>query len=186
MIDFNLTQDELETIQWGMHHAPKAEVRQRATAIHMLHQGQTPQEVGDLLAVSQSTVYGWHERWREDGLEGLANRPKSGRPKNADQAYCELLGKVVENDPSAYGYAFGVWTVDRLREHMRQQTGISLSNRRFRVLMKELGYVSRRPKHDVTTLQDANEVERGKQLLNWLKKDVSPAPSSSSLWTKRR
>ena len=186
MINFNLTQDELEIIQWGMHHAPKAEVRQRATAIHMLHQGQKPEEVAQMLAVSQSTVYGWHERWREKGLEGLANRAKSGRPKNADEAYEELLGEVVESEPEAYGYAFGIWTVDRLREHMRQQTGIKLSNRRFRALMQALGYVSRRPKHDVKALQDADEVARGKQLVEWLKKEVLPKPLSSSLWTKPR
>lgn len=184
MIDFSLNKEEVKTIQQGMQHAPQAEVRQRATAIHLLHQGHKPEEVADMMAVGMPTIYKWHKQWRTAGLEGLVNRPKSGRPRKANEAYCQLLAEVLKREPSDYGYAFGVWTVDRLREHMRRQTGIRLSNRRFRELMKQEGYVYRRPKHDVSALQDAAEVERGKLLLEWLKKEVSAEPLNSSLWTK--
>lgn len=185
MIDFTLNETEIEVIQWGMHHSPKAEVRQRSTALHMLHLGQSVAEVSDLLAVKQGTIYNWHHRWREGGLAGLANKAKSGRPKNADHSYCQLLEELLEHDPVHYGYAFGMWTVDRLREHLGQETGISLSNRRFRALLKDLGFVFRRPKHDLTSLQDAQEKEQAKHLLDWLKKDVSEASSNYSLWTKQ-
>jgi putative transposase len=168
-----------------MHHSPKAEVRQRATALHLLHLGQSPEEVSQLLAVSMGSIYNWHKRWRTDGLKGLENKAKSGRPKNADQAYCDLLDEVLEQSPEVYGYGFGIWTVDRLREHLYRETGISLSNRRFRALLKELDYVYRRPKHDLTSLQDAEEKERSKDLLDWLKKDVKHGDILSSLWMKQ-
>jgi len=168
-----------------MRHSPKAEVRQRATAIHLLHLGQSPDEVSQLLAVSLGSVYNWHERWRTEGLTGLENKAKSGRRKNADQAYCDLLEEVLEQSPEVYDYGFGIWTVDRLREHMRQQTGTKLSNRRFRALLKVLGYVYRRPKHDLTSLQDAEEKQRTTELLDWLKKDVPAGDLSSSLWMKQ-
>lgn len=184
MIKFTLTEREVQTVKWGMHHSPKAEVRQRATAIHLLHLGESPAEVSEKLAVSVGTIYNWFHRWREGGLAGLANKAKSGRPKNADEGYCRLLGEVIEQSPSVYGYGFGVWTVDRLREHLRQETGIRLSNRRFRVLLKELGYVYRRPKHDLTSLQDADEKARSKVLLDWLKKDASEESLCCSLWMK--
>lgn len=186
MNNYSLSEKEVEAIQWGMHHAPQAEVRQRATGIHLLHLGKSPNEVSELLAVSLGSIYNWHRRWQAKGLEGLANKPKSGRPKNADEAYCDLLKEVLEEAPSRYGYGFGVWTVDRLREHLRQQTAIRLSNRRFRALMKALGYVYRRPKHDLTSLQEAEEKARTTELVNWLKKDVSQTSSGSSLWMKPR
>lgn len=185
MIDYKLTDAELEQIQTGMHRSSKAEVRQRSTAIHLLHLGHSPEEVSQLLAVSMGSIYNWHKRWRTDGLEGLENKAKSGRPKNADQAYCDLLEEVIEQSPEVYGYGFGIWTVDRLREHMRRETGTTLSNRRFRALLKELDYVYRRPKHDLTSLQDAEEKQRTTALLDWLKKDVTLGDLSSSLWMKR-
>lgn len=185
MIDYKLNDEELEQIQRGMHHSPKAEVRQRATAIHLLYLGHLPEEVSQLLAVSMGSIYNWHKRWRTEGLKGLENKAKSGRPKNADQAYCDLLGEVLEQSPEVYDYGFGIWTVDRLREHLRRETGIRVSNRRFRALLKELGYVYRRPKHDLTSLQDAEEKQRTTALLDWLKKDVPLGDLSSSLWMKR-
>lgn len=185
MIDYELNAKELKEIQEGMHHSPKAEVRQRATAIHLLHLGQSPEEVSQMLAVSLGSIYNWHKRWRNKGLAGLANKAKSGRPKNASQAYCDLLEQVLDHEPDDYGYGFGIWTVDRLREHLRRETGILLSNRRFRALLKDLGYVYRRPKHDLTSLQDAEEKERSKALLDWLKKDLPHADMSSSLWMKQ-
>lgn len=184
MIKFTLSETEVKSVQWGMHHSPKAEVRQRATAIHLLHLGEPPTDVSEKLAVSVATIYNWHHRWQIAGLAGLANKAKSGRPKNADEGYCRLLGEVLEQSPEVYGYGFGVWTVDRLREHLRQETGIVLSNRRFRVLLKELGYVYRRPKHDLTSLQDAEEKARSKVLLDWLKKDALEESLCYSLWTK--
>jgi len=53
------------------------------------------------------------------------------------------------------------------------------------VLLKDLDIVYRRPKHDLSSLQDAEEKERGKALLDWLKKDVRSGVTSSSLWMKR-
>ena len=185
MIDYSLNEEQLGQIQWGMHRSPKAEVRQRATAIHLLHRGHTPAEVSEQLAVHLGSIYNWHRNWRNAGLKGLENKAKSGRPKNATPAYCGLLEQVIEQLPSEYGYGFGIWTVDRLREHLRRETGISLSNRRFRALLKDLDIVYRRPKHDLTSLQDAEEKERAKALLDWLKKDVPSGDTFSSLWMKR-
>lgn len=185
MINYTLKEEELEQIQKGMHHSRKAEVRQRATAIHLLHCGHSPQEVSDLMAVGLGSIYNWHSRWRKEGLMGLENKAKSGRPPNADDSYRDMLEEVISRAPTEYGYEFGIWTVDRLREHLYQVTGIRVSNRRFRALLKALGYVYRRPKHDLTSLQNAEEKAQAKVLLDWLKKDVTHGNLSLSLWTKQ-
>lgn len=185
MRDYKLKEEELKQIKQAMTHAPEAEVRQRATAIHLLHQEHKPEEVGSMLAVSMGCIYKWHKRWREGGIAGLKNRARSGRPSKANESYCQELEEAMSKEPSDYGYGFAFWTVNRLREHLRQKTGVKLSNRRFRVLMKKQGYVYRRPKHDLTHLQDAEAVERAKELLEWVKKTPSADNSSLSLWTKQ-
>lgn len=185
MINYKLNEEDLKTIHQAMNHATEAEVRQRSTAIHLLHKQHKPQAVAEMMAVSMGCIYQWHRRWREDGIAGLKNRPKSGRPAKADENYCAVLEEVLAQDPSDYGYAFAFWTADRLRVHLRQKTGIQLSNRRFRVLMKKKGYVYRRPKHDLKHLQDAQAVDQAKELLDWVKKPVSRDSTNLSLWTKQ-
>jgi transposase len=81
-----------------------------------------------------------------------------------------MLEGVLEQEPQTLGYAFTIWTVDRLRAHLEQQTGIGLSASRFRVLLQERGYVYRQPKHDLSALQDPAAREGAKRLLDELKK----------------
>jgi transposase len=150
----------------------------------LLHEGQPPKEVAEIMAVSQPTVYDWHHRWQENGLEGLSNRPKSGRPRKADTNYVELLSEVIEQDPQELGYGFTIWTADRLRLHMEVSTGKLVGQTQFRALLKANGFVYRRPKHDLTDLQDAQARETAQEWLEELKKTPKQERSTFSLWTK--
>ena len=184
-INFKMNTEELGAIEHAIKYARQPEVRQRATALHLLHKGQRPEEVAQVMAVKPTTVYQWHHRWRAGGVTGLMNRAKGGRPRKATEAYCELLAEVLDKEPVELGYDFTIWTVDRLRAHLYEQTGINLSAGRFRALLKRQGYTYRRPKHDLTDLQNPVAREAAKEILEWLKKTPSPGPSSFSLWTKQ-
>jgi len=183
-LNFKLDEEELEVIGRAIKSDKRAEVRQRAMGLRMLHQDQSLKEVAEMMSVSQPTVYDWHHRWQANGLEGLANRQKSGRPRKANAAYVELLEEVTEQDPQELGYGFTIWTADRLRQHMQSETGILLSQTQFRILLKENGFVYRRPKHDLTDLQDPQAREAAEAWLQELKKAPKQARSTFSLWTK--
>ena len=182
--DFTLTESDLEIISKAINKDKWTEVRQRAMGLRLLHEGHKPKEVADIMSVSQPTVYGWYHRWQENGLESLANRPKSGRPRKADEAYVALLAQVIEQDPQELEYTFTVWTAKRLRLHLEKETGTLLGNTQFKALLKENGFVYRRPKHDLTDLQDAQAREAAETWLEELKKEPKPVRSTFSLWMK--
>jgi putative transposase len=185
-LKYQLKDEELEILEQAIHQDKRPEVRQRATAIRMLHLGNHPSEVAEVMAVSLATVYNWHSRFRGEGLEGLANRPRSGRPSVADdEEYCRVLEETLDKEPPELGYAFNIWTINRLREHLEQQTGKRLSYERFRLLLKEKDYRYRRPKHDLHHLQDQEAKEQARQLLEELKKGSGETKLNSSLWTKQ-
>lgn len=185
-IDFTLTDEQVAAVEQAMNHSPLPEVRQRATAIRLLHLGYKPEAVASMVAVAPSTIWNWHRRYRADGLVGLANRAKSGRPAKADADYLVEMERALATDPRDLGYAFSVWTINKLRQHLAKHTGILLSYTRFRALLRKHQYVYRQPKHDLSDLQDAQAKAAAEELLDWLKKRPSPTtPSSSSLWTKR-
>ena len=183
---YHLTDGELKEIEQAIRSDKRPEVRQRGIAIRWLHLGHKPVEVAEMQAVSQPTIYGWWKRFQTGGVEGLANRPHSGRPMKADEAYIEKLEKVIEQEPEELGYDFRIWTIDRLREHLAKKTGIELSEPRMRALLKKQGYRYRRPKHDLGHLQDPAAKKAADELLNELKKRSAETISHSSLWTKPR
>jgi transposase len=153
--------------------------------IRLLHLGHKPKEIARLQAVSIPTVYGWYNRWKEAGIEGLATKPRSGRPPKTDEEYLQMLRETLEKEPQEWGYDFSIWTIERLRLHLEKETGTSLSGCRLRILLKRQGYRYRRPKYDLGHLQDKDAKAQAAELLDELKKRPSQTILSSSLWTKR-
>lgn len=184
--DYHLKDEELAELETAIRRDKRPEVRQRCSAIRMLHLGHKAEEVAEMQMVSKPTLYGWWKRWCAGGVEGLANKPRSGRPPKADKAYIALMEEVVEQEPSELGYSFRLWTIDRLRAHLAKETGIELSEARFRALLKQNGYRYRRPKHDLGHLQDPEAKKDADELLEKLKKRSSETKLHSSLWTKPR
>lgn len=182
---YQLSEEELAVIETAMQHDKRPEVRQRSTAMRLLHLGYKPEQVAEMQAVSNATIYGWIRRWQSKKLEGLANRPKSGRPPKIDDEYSLALDDLIEKEPSELGYDFTIWTIDRLRMHLEQKTKISISESRFRALLKRKGYRYRRPKYDLRHLQDKDAKANASELLEELKKKSSKTILSSSLWTKQ-
>jgi transposase len=184
-IEFTLTKDEITQVKQAIKRDKRPEVRQRAMAIRMLGEGQRPSEVAEFLSVTMPSIYGWWQRWKEGGIDGLANKPHKPGKRKAVAAYRQALDEALNKEPSEYGYNFAIWTRERLRDHLKQETGVKLSINWLGEVMKAEGYEYRRPKHDLTHLQNQTEKELAKELLDELKKTSSQTISSSSLWTKR-
>lgn len=183
-LTFEFSTADLSNIIKAIKHEKRPEVRQRATGLRLLHEGKSPKAVAEFFSVSQPTVYAWYHRWQIEGIEGLANRPKSGRPLKATQEYVELLKQVVEQNPQELEYRFSIWTTERLRLHMKTKTGTELKRTQLRAVLKENGFVYRRPKHDLTNLQDTQARQAAEEWLNELKKTPKKARLTYSLWTK--
>ena len=184
-INYTLTTESLTIIEEAIKSHDDLRVRQRATIIRMLHLGRKPEEIAELLSIQPSKVYYWHKRWRKEGLEGLADRPRSGRPKATDEKYRQILAQTVEQDPQELGYAFTVWDSKRLIAHLKKKTGVQVTERTFLNILAEEDYVYRRPKHTLDPLQDKIVKARAEATLEMLKKKLNEPKSNYSLWTKR-
>lgn len=187
-VNFTLNDEQLAEIEQAINSSPHPEVRQRAIAIRLLHLGHKPEAVAEMVAITANTIWTWHRRWRQEGIAGLADRPKSGRKTKANDEYVRQLEAALTTDPQQLGLAYHIWTLNKLRLYLHQQTGILLSYTRFRALLSKLEYVWRQPKHDLSALQDPAAQQVAEQVLDWLKK-TPPSPSlplsSFSSWMKR-
>ncbi len=183
-LNYQLNETELKQIEQAIKSAAEPRVRQRATGIRLLHLGKKPEEAAELLNVATGTIYNWQGRWREKGLAGLRDAPRSGRPTLGDENYTVKLAEVLETDPTSLGYGFTIWTIDRLRGHMAKLTDIQMSDETFRAVLRQNDYVYRRPKHDLKPLQDREARERAEEILADFKKKPKTTRSSYSLWTK--
>ena len=187
-VNFTLATEQLAEIEQAINYSIHPEVRQRAIAIRLLHLGHKPEQVAEMVAITANTIWTWHRRYRKQGIAGLEDKPKPGRKPKSDSEYLRLLDEALKTDPQQLGLPFTIWTINKLRLYLHQQTGILLSYTRFRALLSKHGYVWRQPKHDLSALQDPQAQAVAEQVLDWLKKTpttVPSHPSSFSSWTKR-
>lgn len=183
-LNFQLTDDELKIVEQAMQADQRPTVRQRATALRLLHLRYPVAEVATILAVTPASIYGWVRRWQQQGLDGLANRTKAVPPRKVTVSYQQALQQALDTPPATFGYSFAVWTLERLRDHLTQATGVQVSIQWLSRVLSEQGYVYRRPKHDLTHLQDPAAKQQATELLEELKKGRKQVLSSFSLWTK--
>jgi len=87
----------LAELNTAMRAAASRNSHKRMLALRILLIGHAPADVALMFNVSRRTVYNWIKRFNERGIDGLLERPRSGRPgkisRNNEKIYLELLEK---------------------------------------------------------------------------------------------
>ncbi len=126
-----LTEAERLTLTEAYRHGPSSPLRQRAQAMLRSSEGCSIGELRRLFEVGRNTVSAWLERWAREGLRGLYDAPRSGRPPIYTQAEQQRLLALLEADPCHRR---------RAQAQLAQETGKPASERTvLRVLKNTVG-----------------------------------------------
>ncbi len=118
----------------------------RIRAVGQVEQGAYPDEVAAALGMTRAAVYSWLAKYREGGLEALKARPVPGRPPRlGGSQLARLYTLVVSNDPRQLRFAFALWTRAMIRELIRREFGVALSEVSVGRLLRKLGLSPQRP-----------------------------------------
>ena len=108
-------------------------------------------EIGEIVRESQTTVQRWLKRYMAEGVEGLKDAPRPGKPPVVDQVYQEQLLAAVRRRPRSLGLEFSLWTLQRLADYMAEQSGIRVSTETVRRELKKGDIVLSRPQHTISS-----------------------------------
>lgn len=90
-----------------------AKVYKRAVALLELDRGGTFTSVAQIVGVTIQTVSTWAQKYGENGLEFLTDKPRSGRPKEIDGLTCAQITVLACSDaPEGHSQ----WTLRLLAE----------------------------------------------------------------------
>src|SRR3989338_8912891 len=77
-----------------------------AVALNM--EGKRAPEIAEILKVHRTKVCQWFRRWQEDGIKGLLEGHRPGRPQRLSQEQRQILVDILDSGPVAYGFNSGV------------------------------------------------------------------------------
>lgn len=118
---------------------------------------------------SRSSLIRWRPRFLATGRDGLRDRARPGRPCTLPPAGDALLETALAQRPTVYGYATACWTLADLQDLLARQ-GWMISRATVERHLHRLGYVYRRPRHDLAHRQNADAVASADAVLTALRK----------------
>lgn len=127
-----LTAEDQEVLRYLRDDGETRRIRQRAHAVLLSHSGKTVNELAETFEVNRDTVRDWFHGWERDGVKGLADKTRTGKPPIltlAEQAQAvELLTanprstkQVLQEIKAKTGKTISAVTLRRIarRSHLR-------------------------------------------------------------------
>ena len=130
--------DALPTLDTFLKHTKDARVFRRAQAVRNVVKGQRLQTVSDTLQFTYSALRKWVYRFAHQGTQGLADRPRSGRPPKVTCALERYLNHLVDQDPLEHGSIYSQWSCRELATVLARETGIPLGRESVRGVLKKM------------------------------------------------
>jgi transposase len=122
----------LPTLETVLKETKEVRVFRRAQEVREVVKGQRLQHVSEVLQFTYSALRKWVHRFANQGVQGLLDRPRPGRPAKVP---CELekhRNRLVDEDPLEHGSLSSQWSCRELATVFAQQTGGHLGRESIR------------------------------------------------------
>ena len=86
-----------------------ARIVRRAQMIRLSADGMTPPQIAAMWDINDQTVRRTIQRFEAEGIVGLRDKPRKGRPPKKTDRYVALLKEAVDANPRDMGYPFSCW-----------------------------------------------------------------------------
>jgi len=127
-----LTDEEVAAVRRLAHaRTEPARTVERAQIVWHAHLGERVPVIARRLGVCEATVRRWLLRFTAEGLDGLKDAGRAGRPPTYTTAQIGDVAAASLTDPTALGLPFASWTLDRLAAYLAEEKGIPIKRSRI-------------------------------------------------------
>ena len=121
----------------------------RLLAIALVLEGASRTEAARITGMDRQTLRDWVIRYNVEGVEGLHDRPRPGRPAQLTAAQLAELERLVEAGPDIDVHGVVRWRCVDLQAEIKQRFEVEVSERHVGRLLKRLAFtrLSVRPRH---------------------------------------
>lgn len=114
----------------------------RARIVNLADSGYSIQEITKILNLDVRTVRQWIKRFNKEGIQGLYEHPRSGRPEKKSR-YREKTLETIRKNPEEVGEAFASWTLETLHAQINNEIKGSISISTLRRILYDAGWKCR-------------------------------------------
>jgi transposase len=117
----------------------------RAHMVLLSDRGYSVPQIAAIHDCGQDVVRLWLHRYRQEGVAGLEDEPRSGRPRR-DRLAERIIDTQASQSPACAGHVQACWTVASLTAFLHTRFGVRLSGTSVRRGLKAMGWRWARPR----------------------------------------
>lgn len=137
-LDTRLSEEDKWALERVYKKSPDWRARERAKTLLLLGQGLLRREVAQLQDLNVGTVGQTWQRWCQDGMDGLSDKPRSGAPRKLDETAVKRLAQWAQKKALS--------APELLLQHTEAQ-GVPVHVETLIRYLKEEGLVWKRTRH---------------------------------------
>jgi transposase len=145
-------------------------VAKRLQAVVLNAEGRTSGELAAVLKAPRSKISEWLSRYQAQGVEGLLEGCRSGRPPELNPEQRKQLADILESGPVAYGLDNGVWTSPMIARVIEEEFGVTYHPGYVRRMLHTLGFSVQRPRRVLARANAAEQDRWHRRLYPQIKK----------------
>jgi transposase len=124
---------------------PGAWIGFRIAAILLVLHGWKSSQIAELFDVTRWSVVKWIQKVNDQGISGLEEGQRPGRPSRMDEKIRRDLEKALERDPREFGLKRNRWDGIVVVEYLERVHGVKLKVRQAQRWIRRLGFSLRQP-----------------------------------------
>jgi transposase len=119
--------------------APAALVQRAQILLHSTAK-QKSDEIAQQVDLSVGSIRGWIKRFNSEGLLGLFDRPRSGRPREYTAEQALRVAEVATTPPERLNVPVNTWSLSHLQRYLEEQTEVGrLCRETIRQILEQQG-----------------------------------------------
>lgn len=125
-----LRDTQKQELRTGFETGSSKRFRIRCQSILLSYEGYNIKQLMAMYKVSRDTIRSWFNRWEVQGIEGLLDKAKSGRPAKLrleNEKHVELVKNKIRQERQK---------LDKVRAELEQDLGIKMSKRTLQRFLK--------------------------------------------------
>jgi transposase len=151
------------SLQQEIQRSEESRYDHRLHGVLLVAQGMTCPEVARLLGDAPRSVEYWVHHFDQQGLVGLTEGDRSGRPRRLNEKHIKEINRVLREKPSDAGMRVNLWDGKTLSAWIEKTYGIQLGVRQCQRLFRQLEFRLRKPR---PVLARADPVQQKKHKKN--------------------
>jgi transposase len=132
-----MSNDSVTEIQREFRRSDEAKYIHRLHGVLLVLNGLSSVKAAGILNEPQRTVAEWVKRYRQDGLLGLRDAERSGRPKLLELREESVLIKALKHSPQKFALSGDQWTGKLVSQFLKREFGIEMTIRNSRRMLRK-------------------------------------------------